>query len=146
MATSFVTWYAANKGALNAKRKAAYHADPEIREKAKEQQRNYMAANPRKSKAGDPLFKDVNGVQRQVMRVGEAAVHVGRTEQVLRLWERKGLIPKPTVKSTHRYYTMRQITLMQELSQLIDKVRHRPERESVLNAKRQEIANLWSSD
>lgn len=141
----FKEWYSKNKEALNAKRRERYKKDEALRAKTREQQAKYRANNPRKSTAGAPLYREVNGTLIRVFRIGEAARLVGRKEQVLRKWERDGLTPKPTLEGKQRYYTEVQVVLLRELAQLIDQVRYTNAvtREIALTSKTEELNSKW---
>lgn len=142
--TGFKKWYDANKAEFNRKRKERYAADPERREQAITRQREYRRNNPTRSRATSTRM--VNGKAREVFRIGAVAEHIGRTEQVLRLWESKNLIPKPTVKSAHRYYTAMQVALLKGLAEVMDEVRYKPSiREEAISKQSSVVHSLWES-
>lgn len=112
---SFSTWYEANKEKLAQKRAEKYRTDPEYRAKALERAARQRSDNPRPKRESESSVRVINGVQREVFRIGSVAQIIGRDEQTIRLWEDRGVIPKPTAPGKHRYYTSHQISLLQML-------------------------------
>lgn len=140
----FVKWYSKNKVAFNKKRQEKYAADKELRERAVLRQREYRKNNP--SRVRTDSTRVVGGRPQTVQRIGAVAEVIGRTEQVIRMWESKGLIPKPTVKSTHRYYTENQVALMKGLAETMDEVRYKPSiRAAAISKKSSEVHLLWEN-
>lgn len=143
----FKKWYATHKEALSLKRKKKYQSDPAHREAVKARQADYRASHPTPSRAGEARFKQVNGKTVEVFRIGEVGAMIGRSDQTIRDWEAQEIIPKPTVKSPHRYYTKVQVSLMKGLADLIDVVRH--DGNEVLSAaiatKSAEIHKKWKT-
>ena len=45
----------------------------------------------------------------------------GVTPSAIVGWERKGIIPKPTITGKHRFYTAKQVTLVQLYAKATDK-------------------------
>lgn len=121
--TAWRKWYSENKKAYNAERKAKRDASPELRQKLASGQKERRARQPRVEKDG-VRFKNYMGAQVQVFRIGFVAKACNRTEQVIRIWERAGKIPKPTVPGSHRYYTQNQLNLLVEFGELMDVVRY----------------------
>jgi len=136
-------WYEANKETHNRERRAKYAADPRLRERALEKQREYRRGS---AKADGKHFRKVGKSQVEVFRIGTVAEMIGREKQVIRQWEAKEYIPPPTVKSTQRFYTARQVQLLGEFVKLMDEVRYDPKhRGEALAKKSQEIKQLWST-
>lgn len=139
---SFKKWYHENKVLFNAKRKAKYASDKDMREKAVLRQREYRKNNPARLKSENTRV--VGGREQPVYRIGAVAEAIGRTEQVVRLWEANGIIPKPTVPGTHRYYTQEQVDLLKGLAQVFDEVRYKPMiRAAAISKKSSEVHLLW---
>lgn len=141
---TFKDWYSANKEQLLAKRRARYSSNPEARALAQQAAKEQRGNNPRTSTAGQPLHKLINGEQVEVYRIGKVAEMVGRTEQVIRNWEKKKWIPEPRVDATHRYYTKNQVKILREFALLIDQVRYQPAiRTMTINNKSIEVWSSW---
>ena len=140
---AFAKWYQKNKDAFNAKRKKQYQEDPAVREKVLARQRVYRVAVK-----DDPSrvahVRKAGNVEKTVYRIGHVAEQIGRDEQVIRIWERRGWIPKPTVSSSHRYYTVHQIELLRQFAAQIDQVRYKAgvRRVAILKAS-MEVHALW---
>lgn len=116
-------WYKKNKSNFNAKRKQRYAKDKGYRVKAIQQAREHRELNPKPLASGE-LFRVIDGVEVRVYRIGEASEMVGRSIQVLRKWEKEGLVPESTGEGTHRVYTMKQIELLRSLANVINKYRY----------------------
>ena len=101
--TPFKRWYDKNKAKVNKRRKEAYNSDPSIRAAAVERAREYRASHPAPSRAGESRMKSSNGVLVESFRISQVAEAIGRSVQTIRLWEAKGLIPTPTIKSSYRF-------------------------------------------
>lgn len=142
----FKKWYSTNKESLSDTRKARYKNDAAYREEVLERQRKYREDHPTPSRAGESRIKTVNGKKVEVFRITEAGTMIGRCDQTLRDWEAKGIIPKPTVQSAHRYYTKFQVTLLKELADLIDVVRYEGELivQTAIKNKSIEIHSKWA--
>lgn len=113
---SFSKWYANNKEKLAKARSDKYHSDPEYRQKALESAARYREKASRDTEAVEPQhFRDIDGVRREVFRIGAVAALIGRDEQTIRLWESRGVIPKPSAPGIHRYYTEHQVSLLKGL-------------------------------
>lgn len=144
--TKYQRWYEANKEELSKRRKALYQNDPEHRAEVKKRQREYRKNHPPESRAGASRFKEINGIQVEVFRIGDACKMIGREEQTIRGWEEKGVIPRPSVEGVHRNYTKNQIVLMRELAQLIDQLRYDKDAlQDAITSKSQEIHQLWEN-
>ena len=141
--TAWSKWYSENKEGYNASRKAKRDADPELREKLAMAQKERRAKQPRPEKDA-PRFKKYMGHDVEVFRIGPVAKACNRTEQVIRIWEREGKVPKPTVPGSHRYYTQHQVNLLVEFSELMDEVRYDPSvRSKAVEKKSAEIVAHW---
>lgn len=139
---SWSRWYEKNAASHNEKRKAKYHSDPEYRQKVLESRKEARRNAPKPEVIEH--FKVIKGKKVQVVRVGEASEHINRDPQVIRIWEREGKIPRPTVPGAHRYYTMGQLALLKEFADLMTEVRYsRLEREAAVKAKSAELFAQW---
>lgn len=144
--SDFKKWYEANGKAHNEARKKKYHTDKAYRDTVKERAAEYRRENPAPSRAGMSSMKTVGGKLVRVYRLGEVAGMIGRSQQTIRKWEAEGYIPKPSVKSAHRFYTDNQVKLMSELADLIE-VTWKGSREvfsTVVATKRAEISANWN--
>lgn len=140
----FSKWYESNKEKLAQKRAAKYKADPDYRQKALERSAKQRANNPRPKVTDERHFREINGQQVEVFRIGVVAARIGRDEQTIRLWEDKELIPKPTAPGKHRYYTQHQVALMRELAETIGFSRYDAViRRAAITEKSQFIHSQW---
>lgn len=116
-------WYNSNRNSFNAERKRKYAEDSLRRLSAIEKQKEYRLHNPRPT--GLPKkFAIVCGQTVDAYRIGEVARRVGRDEQVIRIWERKGYIPAPSLPGPQRYYTLQQIHLLTGFARMMDEFRY----------------------
>lgn len=142
---AYKRWYRKNAAAFNLARKAKYHNDPEVRATAIERQRAQREKNKDRPRNPDQL-REVGGKQVKVVRIGELCAMVDRFEKTIRNWEARGYIPKPTVPGTHRYYTMNQVSLIREFSDLVNEVgRDKELRDYALGKKVAEITLKWGN-
>lgn len=141
--TAFALWYEANKEAFNARRRQKYKDNAEAREITLKRQREYKARNPRAVSDGRQ-FRLVSGNSVEVFRIGTVSEHIGRSICMIRIWERHGKIPKPSISGRHRVYTATQVKLLKEFSELMDQIRYDPSiRNRGIEAKSAEIHSLW---
>ena len=137
-------WYERNKAQFNPARAAKYASDPSLRQKRGEHQREYRRNNP-PARSDGTLTRQVNGTTIRVFRIGQVAQLIGRDVQVIRIWERAGRIPKPTIAGAQRLYTQRQVNLLIDFAQLMTTVRYDHKvRAKAIEQKAQQIALAWS--
>jgi hypothetical protein len=143
-AATWRNWYKNNKESYNANRKEKRDSDPDFRAKLAEKQKEYRQSKPPHD-PDQPRIKKIGGRKFQVFRIGDAATACNRSIQAIRIWEREGKIPKPSVPGGHRYYTHHQIDLLVEFSEVMDEVRYAPEvRAAAIEEKAKEIAAKWT--
>lgn len=144
---AYRSWYEINKEKLSARRKQRYQQDKEYREKALSRASDWRANNPTPSRAGEARIKVVNGTEMRCFRITETSQMIGRSDQTIRDWEEKGIIPKPSVEGVHRFYTYPQVVLMRELGEIIDSLRYGQKEvlEAAIEVKSAEIHQLWKS-
>jgi hypothetical protein len=143
-AATWRNWYQKNRDEYNARRKERRDMDPEYRAKLAEKQKEYRESKPHPEHEG-PRIKKVAGRQMEVFRIGDVAKACNRSIQAIRLWEREGKIPKPTVPGGHRYYTQHQVDLLVEFSEVMEEVRYAPDiRADAIEAKAKEIEAKWT--
>jgi hypothetical protein len=143
-ALAYRKWYQKNREEFNRKRAEAYAADPEKRAAAQVKQKIYRDTKPRNPEPGQH-FRLIKSQHVEVFRIGTVAEMIGRDEQTIRSWERKGYIPKPIVKSAHRFYTTKQVALMQEFGEISTAVRWKRKLSAIaLPKKIKEIKALWA--
>lgn len=141
--TAYQKWYQTNKASFNEKRKKKYHSDPEVREKAISNAKKYRQENPRQN-GEEQHYREVGGKVVEVFRITETANRIGRSVESIRSWEKKGWIPTPSIDSTHRYYTIKQIQLLKDFAEFIDQVRYdREVRALAIKKKSSELYSLW---
>lgn len=109
-------WYKQNKDEYNAKRRERYQADQEQREKARERAARYRAENPSIERQ---LQREYNGNRVPVFSTGQVAQKLGRTPQMIRNWEKEGMIPESVFPDQHRLYTQKQVDLILALAEVI---------------------------
>jgi len=142
--TAYRKWYKAHRLEFNKARKERYEKDEEARKAIVERQRQYRLEKPR-TPADGKHYRKVKGKEVQVFRIGVVSEMIGRDEQAIRIWEKAGRIPKPSIPGTHRYYTMGQVKLLTEWVELIDLVRYDHKvRVLALPKKSEEIKALWA--
>lgn len=143
-AQAYKKWYASNKEEFNRKRAEKYANSEALREAARRKQKLYRDTKPREVPTGQ-TFKTIKGKQVEVFRIGKVGEMIGRDEQTIRSWERKGYIPKPIVKSTHRFYTMNQVALLREFGDRSASIRwDRTVRSVDIPAKIADIKARWA--
>lgn len=137
--TPYQKWYKANRETLNKERRSRYHTDPEYRQQVIERQRQYRREAASRSRE--------QRQQEGIWRMAETAEQIGRSDQTIRLWEAKGLIPKPTLSGKHRRYTSHQVELMKMLADVLEAPYDNADaqRKAVAEA-RDEIHNKWSEE
>ena len=139
-------WYKANKVRFNKRRSEDYAKSIAQQQAARERQKLRRAMKPAPTADGHH-YRKVKGRKVEVFRITAAAKMVGRDAQTIRTWETDGKIPEPTIKSTHRYYTMHQIKLMAELAELMTLVRWQGKVREVATANKcEEIKARWAGE
>lgn len=109
-------WYKQNREEYNAKRRAKYAEDKELREKARQRAARYREESPVIERK---LYRDLNGSRVQVFSTGQVAQAMNRTPQMLRNWEKEGLIPESVFPDKHRLYTAKQRDMIIGLGETI---------------------------
>lgn len=143
-ALAYRKWYAANKAKFNKARAEKYASNEAMREEARRKQKIYRDTKPREVADGQH-YRLIKGHHVEVFRIGKVGEMIGRDEQTIRSWERKGYIPKPIIKSTHRFYTPVQVQLMREFGDLSALVRWDPKvRDVAIPKKAKEIKAQWA--
>jgi hypothetical protein len=110
------SWYTENKEEYNAKRRERYKANKEQREKARERAARYRAEQPDIERE---LFRTYKGKKMRVFSTGQVAAEMNRTPQMLRNWEKEGLIPEAIFPDHHRLYTVKQKSMILQLAETI---------------------------
>lgn len=98
-------WYRENKEEYNEKRRERYAANKEAREKARQRAQAYRDANPTIERQ---LYREYNGKRVPVFSTGQVAQEMERSPQMLRNWEKEGMIPASVFPDRHRLYTAKQ--------------------------------------
>jgi hypothetical protein len=143
-AATWRNWYEKNREEYNARRKQRRDEDPEYRAQLAAKQKEYREAKPPAEHEGSRI-KKVAGRDMEVFRIGDVAKACNRSIQAIRLWEKEGKIPKPTVPGGHRYYTQHQVDLLVEFSEVMEEVRYAPDvRASVIEAKAKDLVARWT--
>ena len=110
-------WYGDNRDDYNALRRERYASSPDQREKARLRAAKYRQDQREGLSlvSARNLTRELNGRQVKVFSTGEVAVALCRTPQMLRNWEREGLIPMSIFSDSHRLYTKKQVGLIASL-------------------------------
>ena len=113
-------WYGENRESYNELRRQRYATNKETRDKAR------VRASQRRQDERDgvvvierKLTREVNGKMVKVYSTGQIAESMDRTPQMLRNWERGGLIPASIFSDTHRLYTKAQASMITNLGRVI---------------------------
>lgn len=143
--SQFQRWYKEKGEKLNKDRKSKYHSDPEYRQSVLDRQARYRQNNPPASRARQKITRIVEGAEVEVVRMGDLVKMIGRSENIIRNWEKRGIIPKPSIESKHRYYTLRQVALLKELADIIDvcQVEGREVLQTAIETKSSHIHKHW---
>ena len=112
-------WYGENRDAYNAVRRQRYADSKDVQSKAKSRsarRREEERAGP--IEIGRVMTRAVNGTEVEVFSTGQVAAILERTPQVLRNWERAGLIPPSIFSDKHRFYTKAQVRKLVSLARI----------------------------
>lgn len=110
-------WYGENREEYNSLRRKRYAQNKDARDKAR-----LRAAKYRKSGVSieREVVRVVDGKTVVVLSTGQVAELMDRSPQMLRNWEREGLIPKATFfYDAHRFYTKKQARMIITLGSII---------------------------
>ena len=113
-------WYGENRDDYNAVRRQRYADNKDVRNKARDR-----AAQRREEERDCPIeigrvmTREVNGKEVEVFSTGQVAAIVERTSQMIRNWERAGLIPPSIFPDSHRFYTKAQVRKLVGLANII---------------------------
>lgn len=114
-------WYWKNREEHNALRRERYANNLEAREKARQRAAEYRASMNAGMTIDRKVTRKYDGKNVIVLSTGQVAKMLGRTPQMIRNWERGGLIPESVFRDTHRYYTKRQARLLITLLNTVDR-------------------------
>ena len=109
-------WYGENREDYNALRRARYANNQESRDKARQRAAGYRSSKPTIER---DLTRDLNGKTVKVLSTGQVAELAKRSPQMLRNWEKEGLIPASIFPDTHRLYTHAQARMVATLGRVI---------------------------
>ena len=107
-------YYSRNREKILEKTNLLYKTDPNFRALHKSRVKKYKQKKAKERKAEKLKLKyeksiwrefDVEGVSTPCCRIGFVANKLDREVQTLRLWERKGFLPKTIRYRNQRYYT-----------------------------------------
>lgn len=108
------TYYSRNRESILVKQSLLYNTDPNFRALHKQRVKfnkqkisKERKEEKRKLKYEKSIWREFNieGIRTPCCRVGYVAKNIDRSAQTLRLWERKGFLPKTIRYKTQRYYT-----------------------------------------
>ena len=105
-------WYGENRDEYNELRRERYAYDKGARDKATERAAIYRAERAAGRQIERKVTREYDGKTVVVLSTGQVAALLQRTPQMLRNWERDGLIPPSVFPDTHRLYTKRQARLL----------------------------------
>ena len=116
-------WYSENREDYNALRRKRYAANTdeayEAREKARQRASIYRAVQGVGFNIERNLTRKLNGKYVKVLSTGQVAKLAERSPQMLRNWEKEGLIPASVFSDTHRFYTHAQARMVATLGRVI---------------------------
>lgn len=137
-------WYSANREQFNERRRQRYASDPYLRLKARDQAKAYRQNGPEGDMIHRHIVRVVKGEAVKYFSSGTAAQLLNRSAQTIRLWETKGWIPPPADPMyKHRYYSSKQIVLMNKLLEAISNGVKTPEAKSKLDDTVKLIHEQW---
>jgi len=118
----FQRWYKKNRQSRNEARRRRYEEDKAFRLAERERVRAYKEKKAPKGPRN--TFRDLDGKDVIVVRIGKAAEIAGTTPDTLRHYESEGLVPIPTWDDEpQRLYTKAQCKLMKKMVDLRRKTR-----------------------
>lgn len=109
-------WYGENREDYNTLRRQRYADNTESREKARQRAATYRNSNPFIERT---LIRELNGKTVKVLSTGQVAELAKRSPQMLRNWEKEGLIPVSIFPDIHRLYTHAQARMIATLGRVI---------------------------
>ena len=109
-------WYDENRKDYNAVRRERYAANGDAREKARQRAARYRKEAPTIERQ---LTREYHGRNVSVLSTGQVAALMDRTPQMLRNWQKEGLIPESVFPDKHRLYTKKQSRAVVRLDTLI---------------------------
>jgi len=113
-------WYGENREEYNALRRKRYAESQEAQNKARDRATNYRGRQRAgKVEIDRKLTRELDGKTIVVLSTGQAAELMDRTPQMLRNWEREGIIPESVFPDTHRLYTKKQARMIITLGRVI---------------------------
>jgi len=111
----FAAWYEKNKDGRNDRRRDKYKKDKAFRESEKARVQAHREQNP--NEGPRVTYRELNGKDVIVLRIGAAAEMAGTTPEIIRRYEAEGLIPIPTWDDEpQRLYTHAQCALIKKLA------------------------------
>ncbi len=105
-------WYGENRDDYNALRRERYALNKGARDKAIERAAIYRTEREAGRQIERKMTREHNGKTVIVLSTGQVAGMLDRTPQMLRNWERDGLIPESVFPDEHRLYTKQQARLL----------------------------------
>lgn len=113
--------YDKNREQHNALRRENYAKDKKARDKARGRAAEYREAQRDGTVTIQrTLTRDINGKPVEVFSTGQVAEMLERTPQMLRNWEKGGLIPASNFTDNHRLYTKAQVRKLRSLCVIIE--------------------------
>ena len=112
-------WYGENREEYNALRRQRYADNKDARDKARQRASIYRAVQGVGFSITRNLTRKLNGKHVKVLSTGQVAVLAKRSPQMLRNWEKEGLIPASIFPDTHRLYTHAQARMVATLGRVI---------------------------
>ena len=126
----FAKWYELHGDERNAKRRDKYRKNKAFREAEKKRVQAHRESNP--SSGPRITYRELDGKDAVVVRIGEAANRAGTSPEIIRRYEAEGLIPLPTWDDEpQRLYTHAQCKLIKEIADLRRETRAHSENEAI---------------
>ena len=114
-------WYGENRDEYNALRRQRYAASKNVRNKARLRAANYRNRGGPARPIQRVLTRELGGAVVEVFSTGQVAALMDRSPQMLRNWEREGLIPASKFSDTHRLYTRKQTRMIVTLGRVLSR-------------------------
>lgn len=129
-------WYAEHGAEHNRARKAKYHDDPEVREKAKENARRWRREGSKPFERGGVTY----------YALAAAALAVGTSSNTLKQWMERGYYPQPAINGNRWEFTAHQVMLLKPLAEYVKTHHYRePGYQDKIAGLCQKIHDGWSA-
>lgn len=144
--SAYVRWHLRNSHALNESRRSRYATDPEYRAAQIEAARETRRKQREDDTPPTTVTRYIDGVAHQVYLITDVAKLTGLSRQGLLKWEKRGLIPSPSLPGVHRLYTVKQAQMIVDAIKTLTSLKqHSPERKQAFIDQSAKLHNEWSN-